>query len=269
MRWDVRAFNVRPIDPALGGKKVPWNSRTLPDGATEVYLNLNHSIFRSATMTPVDGVLVELAHKTADFHRGRATAPLLSTILADLRDRYAGHLKLDPIALANGATLLFRSIARTLPATLGPTDDAAQLFAEFPAGEQEAIQRKMAARGVLNSSQIISTGRFLEFATPRVVTEFILRRPDLFFDGKCWDAVYSDIDYPYPSATQEARASLLRQYEAMLQDALWLADQDPADIGRATRERLLRASLAVELLEPVGNYGDSAEAPAASEDPHE
>jgi len=269
MRWDVKAFNVRANDQALGGKKVPWNSRTLPEGATEVYLNLNHPIFRSATMTPLDGVLVELAHKTADYTRGMPNAPIFSTILADLRDRYAGHLKLDPVALANGATLLFRSIARTLPATLGPTDDAAQLFAEFPSTEQEAIQRKMAARGVLNSSQIISTGRFLGFATPRIVTEFVLRRPDLFFDGKCWDSVYSDIDYPYPSATQEARASLLRQYEAMLQDALWLADQDPADIGRATRERLLRAALAVELLEPAGNEGDSAEPGPTPEDAHE
>jgi hypothetical protein len=250
VRWDVKAFDVQSTDPDLEGETRPWRSRTLAQGDTEFLVNPRHPVFRSATLTPLDALLAELAHRTADFIKAQPGAAPFAVILADLRDKYGGPMKLDAITLANNANLLFRSIALTLPRSIAP-DDGTQLFAELPSGDQEAIHHRMAARGVSNPLKVVADGRFLEHATPRMIIDFIKRHPELFFDGRCWEAVYSDLDYQFPAATAEARARVLGNHEALLLDALWLAEQDPSDAASASKERILRSALAVDLLAPV------------------
>ena len=70
----------------------------------------------------------------------------------------------------------------------------------------------------------------------------------LFFDGKVWDAEFRTLDYGNPTATQEARNQLTRYYSSLLTDAIWLAEHDPADLANSSRARLLRASVALDLL---------------------
>ena len=249
LRWDVNAFDVRANDPGLGGPDRPWSSRRLAQGGTEVLLNTGHSIFRSATMTELDALLCELAHKAADFTRGQAGAPPFSRILADLRDRYAGPMKLDPVAMSNSADMLFRAIARTWSVGI-EQDDASELFGGLSTATQEAIHHKMAARAVPNPQHVISCGRFLEYASPRVVVTFVLAHPELFFDGRCWEDSYSDLDYVHASATEDARRRVVQHFEALLLDALWLSEVDPDDLDFMPRERTLRAMLAIDLLAP-------------------
>ena len=52
----------------------------------------------------------------------------------------------------------------------------------------------------------------------------------------------------------------MRHYEALLSDALWLSEQDAADLDVAPRERVLRAALAVELLAPTPAEGAGEQA---------
>ena len=75
--------------------------------------------------------------------------------------------------------------------------------------------------------------------------------PELFFDGKCWDDAYGTLDYGVASATQEAQARVLKHYEALIADTVWIADQDTVDASETERARLLRAQLAVDLLTPT------------------
>ena len=259
VRWEVKAFGVQGNDPDLEGENRPWRARSLPQGDTEFFVNMKHAVFRSATMTPLDGLLAELAYKTADFIKSQPKALPFSVILADLRDKYAGPMKLDAVPLANGATMLFRNIAGTLPVNID-ADDGARLFADLPSSEQEAIHHKMAARAVPNPAKVVADGRFLEYASPRTIIDFMKGHPELFFDGRCWDAVYSDLNYQYPAATSEARARVMANHEALLRDAQWLAEQEPADIALASREKVLRAALAVELLAPVSRGTDDGDA---------
>jgi hypothetical protein len=42
-------------------------------------------------------------------------------------------------------------------------------------------------------------------------------------------------------------------FVSLLSDAAWLAEQDPGELGDARRDRLLRAALALVLLEPEIN----------------
>lgn len=213
-------------------------------------MNTKHIVFRSATMTPLDALLAELAHKLADFIKSRTNAVPFSTILADLRDKYAGPMKLDAVTLTNSAAMLFRSISGTLPGNID-AEDGARLFADLPSSEQEAIHHKMASRAVSNPAKVVADGRFLEHASPRTVIDFVKSHPELFFDGRCWDAVYSELDYQHPAATSEARTRVMANHEALLRDAQWLAEQEPADVALASRERVLRSALAVDMLAPV------------------
>lgn len=248
--WDVKAYEVQANDPDLEGDSRPWRARSLAQGDTEFFINPKHPVFRSATMTPLDALLAELAHRTADFIRNQPGAATFAAILGDLRDKYAGPMKLDPITLSNEANLLFRTIALTLPRNIAP-DEGAALFADLPSAEQEAIHHRMATRSISNPGKVVADGRFLEQANPRAIIDFVKRHPELFFDGRCWDAVYMELDYHYPAATAEARANVLAYYEGLLLDALWLAEQEATRVASASRERILRAGLAVELLAPV------------------
>jgi hypothetical protein len=163
-------------------------------------------------------------------------------------------LKLDPLALGNSTEILFREIARAWAIGLDTTDTNT-LFNEMPSSDREAIQHKMATRSVGNPQQVISEGRFLEFAPPKAIGDFVLSHPDLFFDGRCWEDAYVDLDYLHPAATAEARKVVLRNYESLLADAVWLSEQDATDLEVAPRERVLRAALAVELLAPTSIEG--------------
>lgn len=259
LRWDVKAFEVGAGDPDLGRADRPWTLRKLPDGSDEFFVNTRHAIFRSATLTELDGLLCELAYRAADFSRDQRDAPAFSEMLADLRDRYGASVKLDPVALLNSTEILFRAIARTWSSGIDDTH-ASRLFNELPSGHREAIQHRMATRSVANPQHVISAGRFLEFAPPIAVVHFVLAHPDLFFDGKCWEDSYAALDYLHPTATEEARKRVLQYYEALLADAVWLSEQDAIDLEAAPRGRVLRASLAVDLLAPapVGDAGDQA-----------
>jgi hypothetical protein len=248
LRWDVSAFQVDAADSELGGSK-PWALRTTAAGVSNFFVDTRHPIFQSATMTPLDALLSELAWSAMDFQRGNAARTTFAGVLANLRTRYAGAMKLDPVELSSEAMLTLSAIARSLSKHLG-TDDSLALFDELSPAEQEAIQQRMATRSVRNPQQLISQGRFLEFAPRKTLLRFFERHPEQFFDGLYWDTLYSTLDYGRPAATEEAQAQVLRYFASLLSDAVWLAEQDPEDLAGASRARLLRAALALELLAP-------------------
>ena len=158
-----------------------------------------------------------------------------------------GTLRLDPVTLLNDAESLWRNVARAW-CRCTDSKNAIALFNGLSNAEREAIYHKMATRSVSSPQQVISDGRFLEYAPPRTLVIFVLAHPNLFFDERCWEDSYSDLDYTHPAATEKARKQVLQYYEALLLDALWLSEQGPDDLEVTPRERVLRAMLAVDLL---------------------
>jgi hypothetical protein len=248
-RWDVRAWVVEESDSELGEIAVPWRLKATASGMHEFFVNPNHEAFRSATLTALDALLAELAWSAKDFLRGEQSDLPFGLILADLRERYAGTTKLDPATLTGEASLTLSDLAKGLSEGLDPEDGRA-LFEEFSPTEQEAILQKMATRQLANPQAAIAAGRFLEYAPRTSILKFFSRHPELFFDGRYWDVGYSELDYGRQSATEEAKALLVRYFEGLLADAIWLAEQDVDDLATADRARLLRASLSLDLLAP-------------------
>lgn len=246
LRWDIKAFRVDGTDPSLV-KGAPWSLRATPAGIHEFFVDTTHPVFRSATLTPLDALLAELAWSAMDFLRSPPPGVTYATVLTTLREQYATESKLDPITLAGESSAMLNSIARAVASSVGP-DDGRALFNELSPAEQDFIHQKMAARSVRSPQRIINEGRFLEFAPRATLVHFIAKHPELFFDGKYWDVPYASLDFERPTATDAARAQVLDYHLNLLSDALWLAEQDSVELETATRSRLLRAALALDLL---------------------
>jgi hypothetical protein len=247
LRWEVNALAAGAGDPDLGGD-LPWKLRATNSGTHQFIVDLRHEVFQSATMTPLDALLAELSWAAMDYSRNRNPDASFARCLAGLRERYASASKLDTNVMSAEANQALTAIGRALIGQISAEDGAA-LFAELTTGEQEATLKKMAVRGVSNPQKAIGEGKFLEYAPRKAFLEFFQRHPEFFFDRRYWDTSYSALDFGIASATDEARAQRLRYYLSLLADAAWLADQDQGDLESASRARLLRASLAVELLE--------------------
>lgn len=247
-QWNVDSFSVLPSDTVLGGEFTPWTLRRTTAGITEYYVNPNHSVFSSATMTPLDALLYELAFQTIELLKRDPDAPSVVLVLTNLRDKYASVSKLDPVVLSVEASSTLNAIARSVSNGI-ESGEGRVLFDELSPGEKEAVQKKMATRGVPNPQQTIDDGRFLEFAPRKTLIKFFENHAELFFDGKYWRFPFATLDYENAAANDEARGMITRNYLALLMDAAWLADQDAGDLTGATRERLLRAALALVLLD--------------------
>ncbi len=250
-QWDVRAFRVDPADPELLPHGAPWCLRRSASGEHKFLVDPGHPVFKSATMTDLDALLSQLAWSASDFVKGSQDAPSFAVVLADLRQRYAGVLELDAIDIKAQAESVIGQIARAWSKGVD-TDDCQTLFAEdLTADQQAGVYRVMAARSVVNPNAAVLEGRFLEYAAPHVVLAFVEAHPELFLDGRCWEEPYSTLSYPTAAAADEARQRVSRHYVTLLSDAVWLAEQEPDDLAVTSRERLLRASLAVDLLAPL------------------
>ena len=254
--WVVQAWQVNESDPELGDKAFPWRLKATASGVHEFYINSSHEAFRSSTLMPLDALLAELAWSAKDFLRGDQHDLPFGLILTDLRERYAGTTKLDPMTLSGEAALTLSEMAKGLSDRLDAAEGRA-LFDEFSPSEQEAILQKMATRQLADAQAVISAGRFLEYARRTSILKFFSKHPELFFDGHYWDVTYSELDYGRPSATEEAKTQLVRYYQGLIFDAIWLAEQDVDDLATVDRVRLLRASLSLDLLVPSGSPGES------------
>jgi hypothetical protein len=247
LRWDVISSAVDSLDPLLRNNE-PWKFRYNSSGEFDFFVNLSHGIFRSATMTPLDALLSELASQAMDSQRGLQNVQPFSAVLAGLRARYTGDTKLDPESLAGEARITLSAIAKSLSRNIQP-DDSLAIFRELLSTEQEATLAKMATITVGNPQKAINDGRFLQFAPRQTILTVFERFPELFLDGRYWDTAFATIDYG--TQTEAAKTQIVRYFIGLLADAIWLAEQDPADLAEFSRARLLRASLALDLLSPA------------------
>jgi len=250
VEYEIQSFASSGDDPEFSSG-VPWTLK-LEDVATRTYafvVNVDNDVFQSTTMTPLDGLLTELAFRTVDFLRGQVQDISLAAVLADLRREYCSESRLDPREIIATAVAVLADIARVVGERLA-SGRGDEFFGELGEAEQKAVTRRMASRGVVDPKAMISGSRFLEYAEPHVIRSFFNRHPDLFFDGGYWDDSYSALDFGTSSVTDEARESVRSQYDTYFLDAVWLANQTSGDLDRVARDALVRATCSLRLLRP-------------------
>lgn len=249
VRWSVEAFAASRQDPELRGR--PW-ALDLAQAATRTYRFLfdrTNAVFRSATFTPRDALLAELAVRTADFTRDGAAAVDFATALAQLRASYARSDDLDPRQLIQDAADALTNLARSVRDNVD-RDQGAELFAELDVLEQQSVLRRMAQRGVTDPGRFTSDGGFVEFVDRTRLKDLFVRHPELFLDGRYWDDPYSAIDFGDGASTDLARRRIVDRFANLISDAAWIAELDPIDLARAGREELVRGAISVRLLRP-------------------
>jgi hypothetical protein len=244
-RFDVKAFAVDDTDPGLPSG-VAWAIWKTTAGPWEFLVRLDHPVFSSLTMTPLDALLIQLAWQAADFTREHGLAAGFAQILSTLRTRYAKRFEIDPGALSQEAQRQLEEIALHVVGEVQTEQMRAFFDGLGPAKEQ--ILFTMARRGVKAPQEAVEDGRFLQYSPPRVIRDFVVSHPELFFDGKYWDDEYAGLNYGSEAATGEARAGVLSFYQSLLADAVWLAEQGETGLSEASWERLLRASASVQIL---------------------
>lgn len=250
VEYEIQASSVLAGDPDLPAG-LPWFFK-LDDVATRTYaflVDLTHDVFRSTTMTPLDGLLTELTHRTIEFMRGQSQEPSVAGVLADYRHQYCAETRLDPQEMIALSTTALAELARAVPGLIAPGEGEA-LYAELTGPEKEAVARRMANRGVPDHRALIQDGRFWDYAETASLRLLFLRHPEIFLDGKFWDDAFATLDFGAQSVTEEARRAVVSRYDAYLADAVWLANQTSADIDRAGRDVVIRASCSVRLLKP-------------------
>ena len=254
--YDVQAFAVEPGDSVLSGSSCPWHIVKTTAGIWEFYVGTSAAAFRSMTLTPLDALLAELAWLISDYERGlQGVQTTFGAILTGLRLRYAKSSTLSPQDMIHESIARLVDIARSIVGRIS-TEDIRVFFDDLSPSHQESIRVNMASRGVTNPHGAIDDGRFLEYAPPGIISNFVRANPEMFFDGQYWDEGFTSLDFGSSAATDEARSGVLSYYGGLLSDAVWLAQQAPTDLEAMSRERLMRAFLATDLLAPTGSVGD-------------
>lgn len=248
VEYEIQAYGVASDDPDLPAG-LPWVLK-LDDVATRTYgflVDVSHDVFRSTTMTPLDGLLTEITHRTVEFLKGQAQDPSVAGVLADFRRQYCLDSRLDPQEIITLATSVLGDMARVVP-TLIEENQGEAMFIELEAGERESVARRMANRGVQDHKALIADGRFWDYADPESLKSLFGRHPEFFLDGRYWNDAYVRLDFGNDAVSEQARLAVRSRYDAYLNDAVWLANQSPADVERTNRDAVIRASCSVRLL---------------------
>jgi hypothetical protein len=247
-RWDVEAFSSNSADPDLAGEERAWSLQAEgTSGRFRYVYNPDHEVFRSVTLTPLDALLAEIAHRVIDFSRSRQQVTYTyAHVLADLRQQYASASRLDPTELAGQARATIEASARKVSGALTEAE-AAAAFSSLSESEKETLYLSLVQSGIQDPEPIVKTGRFVGYLRPSTLVEVFERHPDFFLDSRCWDEAYAQIAFPGAVAAT-ARTQVKRRYLGLLSDVAWLAEADLASLVSSTRERLLRGAIAVEQL---------------------
>lgn len=249
VEYEIAAFAVDPKDPELPPGQ-PWIIR-LDDVATRTYaflVDVSHNVFRSTTMTPLDGLLVDLTHRTIEFLRGQSQDATVAAVLSDFREQYCVDTRLDEQEIIANASNILGDLCRAAATLVG--DKAQEIYAELSDDEKGVIARRMATRGAADPKALIQDGRYWEYADGATVRKLFQRHPSLFLDGHYWGDAYETVDFGDSKVSEEARAATVVRYDAYLGDAVWLADQMPADLERADRDIVVRGICSLRLLRP-------------------
>ncbi|TIL83470.1 MAG: hypothetical protein E5Y89_00500 [Mesorhizobium sp.] len=102
----------------------------------------------------------------------------------------------------------------------------------------------------IKPSDVTQDGSFLQYAPHEITRAMVERHPELCYDGKVWDEPYEALDYGDPAINEGTRASIRGKYASLINDAIYLARQDPSDLAASPREELVRAVMSLHLLRP-------------------
>ncbi len=259
--WDVESFDVDESHPDLiieNSESIasPWRFKVTTPYHGVYLVNTTHEVFTSVTLTPLDALLYELSFQVFETKRGTREQPRICDVLRVLRKKYAAEHSLDSNALMTSAENLFEAVTNNLKLA-SDGDNNQDLFQNLKEYEQLFIFRKIAQSRISNHPAAIKEGVFFRYLTPHMLIDVLDEHPEMFFDGKCWTETYSDIHSERDDVIQLQRSHIRRYYMSLMNDWAWLLERSTEEPESVDRPELIRASLAINLLENNLKYHDS------------
>lgn len=219
------------------GRRAP--TLLIPGRASSVnaFVDVDHPHFRMFPDEPVDMILIELAQHLLVRAQGSVTSTI-STVYAELKERYLPTHAIDPVRLIGEASQILRDVQERMVACVAdnpmrPWLNVLNQPERFLTGDRLTEAFRSA-----DINPFLESGEYLPFVPPGVVPRIVEDWPEAFFDGRLFDGPYSEVS----SAT--ARRQTVAAIAGYLDDISWLAS-GPAN---ASRDELVRATLSLRLM---------------------
>ncbi len=215
-----------PLDVSTysaGALKPEWEHDGVPSlafkshGRIDLFLDLGHVVFTELALRPEEAVATEAAQYLFNLHvelqgrRAHSIGNLASLILL----RIWGELLVatpEKVRAAIGA--LFREI----PDRLEPYPGAADFYAELNEHEQLELAEALVSSGVLPKlSELISSGGFLAYVSPRVLAKYFRHSPERWFGAVFVESLPLESEVGSVAA-RSIREQLVEVYGRCLED---------------------------------------------------
>ena len=264
----VEAFEASDTDAVFGGQDVPWASIRSGTGAVMFYFRPRHDVFQSATLTPLDALLCEVARRGADSISSRFNArssnvaqtaavspdPLqaaFARVLSHLRLHYCSTNDLRQSALRGRVGEVFRRALLQAGEKLSETEQRT-LHDSLDAEERDHFQRECYKLSLDPNNFPFGEGRFFTCVSPRTFVRLVHKSPELFLDGRVWSTAYGALADSTPAAARH-RHIVLESHHALLLELLAF-HEDVGSTGAFVSEELfprtrrMRVATAVDAL---------------------
>jgi hypothetical protein len=181
--YDFETFVAASIGPST--LETPWLSRPTSRGVYEIDVVPDHPIFKSASFSVRDAVILEMAH-TVTVEESRASSDgmvYFSAIFNNLRVRYSNSDSLDLNRLALDLDSIKQHLLSCLE-TNGPADISERLLSSLSEVDISHL-KLLRARDQSNATEMLT------FASLSNLYALYCRQPDLFFQANCFSLDWS------------------------------------------------------------------------------
>jgi hypothetical protein len=246
-RFDVKVYMVERVKNGS-----PWALTMDNKRNYKFVFNNFHEIFTQTSFLPLEALLISIANSICFFSRDNKIPFELSDVIYSLRKKYHLSDKLDLPQLLMDARSELTIVASALSKSV---DDFSceNIYDSLDQNVKKTIQSEMANTGISNPQDKIVSGEFLIHAPHHSLIEFIEKYPELFFDGKLWDAKYQKLKFSDNDATYLARRNTLVHYVSLLNDIAWLANKNSLDNDPIELIRVNRSKISLEMLRSYRN----------------
>jgi hypothetical protein len=247
------AITKDPLTPTFGSKPIPLHTIKTPE-KIEVYIDMNHPIFRSFRLSPEQLIAAEVALVLYDSNRRLSGAQhqgvhTLSTLTWQiLSTRWKGSLEDGTDRVRNDIQDFFNGLRERLPVLL--SDLSMDIFNDMEEGHKSEMFKNMLAAGVdLSRLESMKTsGQFLFFVSDRVIADLFKNWPDYFFDGKLWNEPWNTLKELTGMDMHEIHYKTRLEYANCLDDLVFFLTSSTPDVNATSRARLSLKILARKLV---------------------
>jgi hypothetical protein len=196
---DIDAYATKEsIIPKPKAKSLPMHAIKTPE-RIEVFLDLNHPLFKSFRVQPEQLIASEVALVLYDSHRslsgqqyqGLHTLSTLAWLI--LQSRWRSTLEDGADRVRSDINTFFDNLRERLPVILkGRFED---IYEDFAPAQQKLMVDNMLSHGadLMKLPQMRSSGQYLNYIDENSITELFRRNASAFFDGTFWNDPWRNI----------------------------------------------------------------------------